>query len=93
MRVADCPQVNGGFTIPIVFYGTKSLTSNEKADDPSVLAPTQSQCPQCGATSAFVPKRVMRFIHIFWIPLIPISGFKHVYECQSCKAKFMRNQA
>ena len=79
--------------MPVVFYGTKSLTFNEKADGPNVPASTQSQCPQCGQVSTFAPKRVMRFIHIFWIPLIPISGFNHVYECQNCNAKFVRNKA
>lgn len=76
--------------MPLVFYGTKSLTFKEKAGDPTVPAATQGQCPECGQVSTFVPKRVMRFIHILWIPLIPISGFKHVLECQSCKAKFVR---
>ena len=77
--------------MPIVFYGTKSLTFKEKADDPTVPASQQSQCPQCKTVSTFVPKRVMRFCHIFWIPLIPVSGFQHVFECQSCQAKFVRN--
>ena len=76
--------------MPVVFYGTKSLTFNEKSDNPTVPAPSQAQCPECKTMSTFLPKRVMRFCHLFWIPLIPVSGFKQVLECQSCKAKFLR---
>jgi hypothetical protein len=78
--------------MPVVFFGTKSMTFNEKADDPNAPALTQSRCPHCHNVTTFAPKRVMRFIHIFWIPLIPVSGFKQVYECQGCKAKFVRNE-
>ncbi len=75
--------------MPLVFYGTKSVTFNDKADDPAA-APIAGQCPQCGNVDTLVPKKVMRFIHIFWIPLIPISKFKPVLECASCKGKFVR---
>ncbi len=76
--------------MPLVFYGTKSVTFNEKAGDPTVPAATPVQCPACGQLAVFAPKRVKRFCHIFWIPLIPISGFQHVLECQACHAKFVR---
>jgi hypothetical protein len=76
--------------MPIIFYGTKSLTFDEKAGASGAFVPTQGQCPHCGKVSTFVPQRVMRFCHIFWIPLIPISGFTHVLMCRSCGAKFVR---
>lgn len=76
--------------MPLVFYGTKSLTFNDKSDDPGAFVPIAGRCPQCGEVNTLLPKRVMRFIHIFWIPLIPISKFKAVLECQSCKGKFVR---
>ncbi len=78
--------------MPLVFYGTKSVTFNEKDDNPAALMSFQDRCPQCGQLATFAPKRVMRFCHIFWIPLIPVSGFQHVMECQSCQAKFVRKQ-
>ena len=76
--------------MPLVFYGTKSVTFSEKADNPAASVPVAGRCPECGEVNTLVPKRVMRFCHIFWIPLIPISKFKHVLECQSCKGKFVR---
>lgn len=47
-----------------------------------------SYCTRCGQGSRFRIKRQMRFIHIFWIPLIPVSGKKEVYECGHCRATY-----
>lgn len=47
-----------------------------------------SYCTRCGQSSRFQIKTRMRFIHILWIPLIPVSGKKQVYRCRRCRATY-----
>jgi hypothetical protein len=47
------------------------------------------RCGQCNTVAKFNEKKGMRFITIFFvIPIIPISGTKHLVECPTCGAKF-----
>lgn len=49
----------------------------------------QSRCSQCGTVGGFVAKKGMRFITIFFIvPVLPISGVKHILQCSNCAARF-----
>lgn len=47
-----------------------------------------SYCPECGEGARFELKTRMRFFHILWIPLIPVSGKQHVYRCSNCHAAY-----
>ena len=47
-----------------------------------------SYCPSCGQGSRFRIRTRMRFFHILWIPLIPVSGKHEVYECSHCRAAY-----
>jgi hypothetical protein len=47
------------------------------------------RCPQCGTVGGFVGKKGMRFITLFFvIPVLPISGVKHLLQCPTCGARF-----
>jgi len=49
----------------------------------------QMRCSQCGTTGGFVAKKGMRFITLFFIiPVLPISGVKHLLQCANCAARF-----
>ncbi|HKV38848.1 MAG TPA: hypothetical protein VJX67_06520 [Blastocatellia bacterium] len=46
-------------------------------------------CGRCGAVQNFIVKKGMRFITIFFIiPILPISGIKHMVQCPSCGARY-----
>lgn len=48
-----------------------------------------SQCAQCGTVTPFIIKKGMRFITLFFIiPLIPISGVKHMFQCPNCGTRY-----
>lgn len=47
-----------------------------------------SYCISCGQSSRFRVRTRMRFIHVLWIPLIPVSGKKPIYECSKCRAAY-----
>lgn len=50
---------------------------------------TPTRCSRCGATQPFIEKKGMRFITLFFIvPVLPISGVKHLIECPNCKARY-----
>lgn len=47
------------------------------------------RCQKCGTTAPFAVKNGMQFITIFFIiPLIPISGIKHLVQCPGCKTRY-----
>lgn len=52
----------------------------------------QMRCGKCGTVSAFTKKQGMRFITLFFIiPVIPISGVKHLLQCPVCGTKYQAN--
>ena len=47
------------------------------------------QCSQCGTVAPFILKKGMRFITIFFIiPIVPISGIKHMVQCPNCGTRY-----
>jgi hypothetical protein len=48
----------------------------------------QMRCGKCGTVGGFVNKTGMRFITLFFIPIIPVSGTKHLLQCTACGTKF-----
>ncbi|MBO0837911.1 MAG: zinc-ribbon domain-containing protein [Actinobacteria bacterium] len=45
-------------------------------------------CPQCQTSQPYRYRRGRRFIHVFFIPLIPISGATEHVKCGGCKTRF-----
>ena len=53
------------------------------------VTPQQMRCGQCGTVANFIDKKGMRFITAFFIiPVIPISGVKHLMQCPNCGARY-----
>ena len=46
------------------------------------------QCPKCQASQQYRHRKGRRFIHVFYIPLIPISGSTEHIKCGGCKTRF-----
>jgi uncharacterized Zn finger protein len=46
------------------------------------------RCGKCGTVGAFISKTGMRFITLFFIPVIPISGTKQLLQCTACGTRF-----
>lgn len=67
----------------IFIVGTKFFTWG------SEQTPQQMRCGQCGTVTNFTIKKGMQFITMFFIiPLIPISGVKHLLQCPNCRARY-----
>ena len=53
------------------------------------VTPQPTRCGQCGTVANFIVKKGMQFITAFFIiPLIPISGVKHLMQCPNCGARY-----
>ena len=50
------------------------------------------RCGQCGFAGYFLEKTAMRFVTLFFIPILPISGKKKLIECPRCKTRFVGKQ-
>lgn len=64
----------------IVFFGTRQLVRD--VDRPG--AGGYQQCPRCGQYAQFRPRSSRTWLHIFWIPLIPLGGATPLMECSNC---------
>ncbi len=65
----------------IIIYGTYGITYSKGE-------PGQFHCPQCAVTQAYRHRRVRRFFHIFFIPLIPLNLAGEYVECGQCKGTY-----
>lgn len=65
----------------IIVYGTYGITYTKGA-------PGQFHCPQCAVTQGYRHRRVRRFFHIFFIPLIPLNLAGEYVECGQCKGTY-----
>ena len=64
----------------MIIFGTRGIhTTRERG---------HFHCPQCGAQQPFRKRRVRSFFHIYFIPLIPISGGTEYIKCDACKGDF-----
>jgi tellurite resistance protein len=61
----------------IIIYGTYGITYSKGQ-------PGEFYCPDCGHTATYRHRRVRRFFHIFWIPLIPLDLAGEFVECGAC---------
>ena len=48
----------------------------------------QMRCGKCGTVGQFIDKKGMRFITLFFIPVVPVSGTRHLWQCRACGTRF-----
>lgn len=65
----------------IVFFGTRQVVRDAEG------AGEYQQCPRCGQYALFRPRRARTWLHIFWIPVIPLGGVTPLRECGNCKLR------
>ena len=54
----------------------------------SEMTGQQMRCGKCGTVGQFIDKKGMRFITLFFIPVIPVSGTRHLLQCAACGTRF-----
>ncbi|HEU5099181.1 MAG TPA: zinc-ribbon domain-containing protein [Roseiflexaceae bacterium] len=64
----------------IIFFGTRQVVRDDDRPGEGVR-----QCPRCGQFVVFRPRMARTFIHVFWIPLIPIGAGQPLVECPNCR--------
>lgn len=67
----------------IIFFGTRQVVRDDHRPGGN-----PQQCPRCGQYVVFRPRISRNYIHIFWIPLVPIGGAQNLIECPNCHARF-----
>src|SRR5688572_15093262 len=65
----------------IIIYGTYGITYSKGE-------PGQFHCPGCSASQQYRHRRVRRFFHIFFIPVIPLNLAGEYVECRTCKGTY-----
>jgi tellurite resistance protein len=65
----------------IIIYGVYGITYTKGE-------PGQFHCPQCAVTQGYRHRRVRRFFHIFFVPLIPLNLAGEYVECGQCKGTY-----
>ncbi len=68
----------------IIFFGTRQTVRDDGRPGGGMR-----QCPNCGQYAMFKPRRTRTFIHLFWIPLIPLGKGQLIVECQNCRARYL----
>ena len=46
------------------------------------------QCPKCQGSQPYRHRKGRRFVHVFYIPLIPISAAAEHVRCDGCKTRY-----
>jgi DNA-directed RNA polymerase subunit RPC12/RpoP len=67
----------------IIFFGTRQVVRDDDRPGEGVR-----QCPHCGQLVIFKPRRGRTYVHLFWVPLIPINAWQPLIECPSCRTRF-----
>ena len=65
----------------IVFFGTRQVVRDEERPGAGGF----QQCPRCGQYAQFRPRSARTWVHVFWIPIIPLGGATPILECGNCK--------
>jgi hypothetical protein len=67
----------------IIFFGTRTVVRDDQRPGGG-----PRQCPHCGQVTLFRTRMARTYIHLFWLPLIPLGAGQPVIECGNCKARF-----
>ncbi len=65
----------------IVVYGSYGITYSKGP-------PGEFHCPCCSGMRGYRHRRVRRFFHVFFIPLIPLNLAGEYVECAGCKGTY-----
>ena len=65
----------------IIIYGSYGITYSKGKGG-------SFHCPQCRAAQGYRHRRVRRFFHIFFVPLIPLTLAGEYVECGECKGTY-----
>ena len=68
----------------IIFFGTRQVVRDD--DRPGI---GMQQCPRCGQYATMRPRRSRTYVHLFWIPLIPLGQGEPIWECERCRSRFL----
>lgn len=69
----------------ILFFGTREVVRD--ADRPG--AGGYQHCPRCGQYALFRPRSARTWLHIFWVPVIPLGGVTPILECGNCRLRLV----
>ncbi|TXE12357.1 TerB family tellurite resistance protein [Algoriphagus aquimarinus] len=64
----------------MIIYGTKGVTITTKKG--------QFLCPNCNRVNKYRHKKVKRFFHLYWVPIIPLNTEMEFVECSVCSATY-----
>jgi len=62
------------------FFGTRGVSSK--------VGQGRFTCPRCGPDAPYELRRVRRFFHLYFIPLVPLGERVEQVECKTCRATF-----
>lgn len=71
----------GRMILFIIVYGSYGITYSKGP-------PGEFHCPCCSGTRGYRHRRVRRFFHVFFIPLIPLNLAGEYVECAGCKGTY-----
>ncbi len=64
----------------MIIFGTRGITTTPEKG--------AFNCPTCNSKQDFRHRRVRRFFHLYFIPLIPLNQLGEYVECRTCKDTF-----
>lgn len=68
----------------IIFFGTRELVRD--ANRPGVGG--YQQCPRCHQFAMFRPRDARTWLHVFWLPVVPLGKAQPLVECGNCRQRF-----
>jgi len=66
----------------MIIWGTRSVNRTINRGD--------FHCPQCQGQRPYHERRSRMFLHVYWIPMFPLSGRSEHVRCERCKSMFHR---
>ncbi|MBL0922705.1 MAG: TerB family tellurite resistance protein [Phycisphaerales bacterium] len=66
----------------MIIWGTRSVNRTINRGD--------FHCPQCKDRRPYRERRSRTFLHVYWIPMFPLSGRSEHVWCERCKSMFQR---
>lgn len=64
----------------LLFFGSRSVTMTDERG--------QFNCPQCGCVREYNRKRVRKFGHLYYIPVLPLENLGEFVECRTCLSTY-----
>jgi hypothetical protein len=80
------PRVDAGGRTPLyhdavlLVFGVRYLAS--------VVATGLFHCPSCGGDRQYRLRRPRAWIHVFWIPVVPLRAAQEYVECALCRSRY-----